>query len=164
VINTLLLALLLWCPAPRVHRDSDAILLARIAVSEAGWSRASEHTAIWSVLERRADSRGLSLASMARSYCRRALAGSVRKPWLSQLNHNGDAPSSWNVQVPWSAYRERWLAVLRHAQMFVRGERNDLCEGAMHWSDRSVAMRTRALANGLEQVECESETVNAFWR
>lgn len=146
-------------------REDEAVLLARVAVSEAGWSNTHEHRALWHVLAARADSRSTSLASMTRAYSRRAIEGSERKPWLGELDASGRTPASWNVPVGFVAYRSQWLEVVEQARRFVRGEvDHNPCPGAMHWGDRSERVARRAESLGLVEVRCTHRMGNRFFR
>lgn len=148
----------------KATREEESVLLARVAVSEAGWDNAHEHAALWHVLAARAESRGITIASMTRSYSRRAVEGSERKPWLGELDQSAHAPASWNANVPFSVYRSRWLRVIERAQLFLRASVNNPCPGAMHWGDRSERLTRRAESLGLVEVRCSVRTANRFWR
>jgi hypothetical protein len=183
----LFFALVLAAPAAgqRRVRLSPALALARICVSEAGWEcwDTGDGVAIHEVLLRGAERHAMTYSTFARTYSPRAVGdrpGRLR-PWIGSLNEAGDAPFSWpritthrrrdgmvavEPHPPWSAYRERWLAVLAQAREVIGWTLDDvdewgLCEGEVH--DWGGAMdRARAERIGLIPIDC-GETRNDFY-
>lgn len=158
---------------------SDALVLARVCVHEAGWEDAGDCEAIHAVLAGGAARHGLNFRAYAFAYSGRALRGLTSRPWAAQLDESGGAPSAWprvstvrrgGVAVvvehaPWSAYRDRWLAALERAQSIVAGERTHGCEREPHdWGGAVDMERARRL--GLIEVDCsrgDVATRNRFY-
>jgi hypothetical protein len=181
-----LLALLLaWTSTARSDAATDALLLARICVSEAGWEcwETGDGYAIHEVLLRGAERHEMRYETFARSYSPRAtgMAPSRLRPWVSGLRADGGEPGSWPrivtrpgrdgmVRVephpPWASYRTRWLAVLSRAREVVSWRLDDVdewsvCEGDVHDWGGSMD-RDRATRLGLLDVDC-GETSNDFY-
>lgn len=181
-----LLALLLaWASSARADLATDALLLARICVSEAGWDcfESGDGYAIHEVLLRGAERHAMRYETFARSYSPRAtgMAPSRLRPWVAGLRADGGEPYSWPrvttrpipgglVRVephpPWVSYRARWLAVLERAREVVSWRLDDvdewgLCDGPVHdWG--GTMDRARATRLGLLDVDCGG-TSNDFY-
>jgi hypothetical protein len=169
------------------RRESAALLLARICVSEAGWYcwDTGDGLAIHEVLLRGAEREGMRYESFARTYARRATGTvpttSPRTAWVAGLWDDGRPPTAWPVSTfvrqrdgsarvvphpPWAAYRARWLGILARAREVVglslatSGEWS-VCGAPVH--DWGGAMdRERATRIGLIEVEC-GQTANDFY-
>lgn len=157
-------------PAPAAaqrHRDGDALLLARICVSEASWAcmETGDGAAIYHVLRYRAARRGQPWRVAARAYSPRA-TGTIaprtpRGAWVAQLREDGRQPDAWPSRVSWSAYRERWLSVLAEARRVVaEGVASPCAEQPEHWGGRVDRERARRL--GMRRIEC-GPTRNDFY-
>lgn len=187
VSSVLLLAVCLFGRAagqagPRI---SPHLALARICVSEAGWTcfETGDGVAIHEVLLRGALRHGMRYGTFAATYSPRAtgVEASRLRPWIGSLREDGDTPYSWpriisrtrrdgTVAVephpPWSHYRDRWLAVLERAREVVRLSLGDVdewgvCAQPVH--DWGGAMdRDRARRIGLIEIEC-GDTSNDFY-
>ena len=185
---TTLLSFAMWIPVASAQRaPSPALLLARVCVSEAGWNcwDNGDGLGIHEVFLRGAERHGMSYAGFARSYS--SAAGrerthlSERMRWVRELAADGSAPPSWPAHryirregrvevrpsIPWSHYREAWLAVLARAEQVVRDYTLTnivdwrVCEAPVH--DWGGAMdRERATRIGLVEVEC-GDTRNDFY-
>jgi hypothetical protein len=171
----------------REGRLSPALALARICVSEAGWNcfDSGDGLAIHEVILRGAARHDMSYSGFARSYSsaagreRRHLSERMR--WIRELSATGAAPPSWPTHrhirregrvevrpsIPWSHYRESWMAVVERAQEVVGRYALDnirvwgICASPVH--DWGGAMdRERANRIGLIEVEC-GETRNDFY-
>jgi hypothetical protein len=115
------------CEVDAQPRDTDAVLLARVCVSEAGWSCWESgdgyalHYAQLTVAERD----GISWRSAARALSPRATGTrpttDARIAWVAGLRADALAPLSWPAapHSPWAQYRARWLAVLERAREVV---------------------------------------------
>lgn len=156
-----LCALLAPCAPVRASssRESDALLLSRICVSEAGFaSHASgDCGAIHYTLLGTVDERGVSFRSAARAHSPRATGAretnDARLAWVAQLNELGLAPMAWPraPHAPWGAYRERWLDVLDRSRELVTWTLDDhdehsMCEAppttwAAPWHEPSPGLR-----------------------
>lgn len=167
--------------------NEDALLLARICVSEAGWDcfDTKDGYAIHEVLLRGAARHNISYAAYARSYSKAAGRGGdnvrPRTQWIREMNERGDQPPSWPTHryvnsggavrvhpgLPWSQYRGSWLAVLERAKEVVQRFALDnlgvwgVCASAVHDWGGSMD-RHRAERIGLVAVEC-GETSNDFY-
>jgi hypothetical protein len=169
-------------------RIDPALALARICVSEAGWTcfETGDGMGIHEVILRGAERHGLSYSSYARSYS--SAAGREREHmtdrarWVRELNERGTAPESWPRHTyartqdgttrlrpapSWGRYRERWLAVLARAREVVRAynlsniESWGVCQSAVHDWGGSMD-RERAERLRLIEVEC-GDTRNDFY-
>lgn len=172
VIASLVTAWFVWSVA-RVsfgqieRRASDAEVLARISVHEAGWEDTGDMEAIFGVLSVGGERAGISWRSFARSYARRLHAGSVSRLWASQLNERCAEPPSWPgpPHAPWSAYRERCEAVMVRAREVLSGARVHGCPVPPEdWGGRVDRARARRL--GLVRIECargDVDTRNDFY-
>jgi hypothetical protein len=167
---------------------SPTLALARLCVSEAGWEcfDRGDGYAIHEVLLRGAARQQVRYTSFARSYAQRLFGArphdSARLAWVSQLNTQGTAPSSWpryagsrtvdgvvvlTPHAPWSSFRARWQAVLARAEEVVAQQHLEtveewsICEAQVHdwggWMDRDRAARL-----GLIEVDC-GDTRNDFY-
>ena len=170
------------------ERLSPALALARICVSEAGWTcwDTGDGLGIHEVILRGAARHGMSYSGFARSYSsaagRERLHLSERMRWIREMNEHGDAPASWPTQrfvrsrdgsvrvlpaIPWSHYRDRWMAVLDRAREVVQRYELDnisvwgICHSAVHDWGGSMD-RERANRIGLIEVECGG-TRNDFY-
>lgn len=168
-----LCALLAPCAPTRAlsSRESDALLLARICVSEAGF-RAHEtgdcgaiaYTLLGTVAER-----GVSLRAAARAHSPRATGArptsDARLAWVAQLNESGLRPAAWPAapHAPWSAYRARWAEVLERSRELVTWsledhERDSMCDAPpVTW-----AARWHTPSPGLRAIDC-GDTANLFY-
>jgi hypothetical protein len=170
---------------------TPALALARLCVSEAGWTcfDTEDGFGIHEVLLRGSERQSIRYTSYARAYARRLFGARphdvARLRWVGELNANGDAPPSWPTTVtrrvrgevrvethaPWAAYRERWLAVLARAEEVVATMTManiadwGVCDMPVHdwggWMDRDRAERI-----GLVPVRCgttDDGTRNDFY-
>jgi hypothetical protein len=160
-------------------RMSPELALARLCVSEAGWTcwETGDGLGIHEVMLRGSARTGLRYETYARSYARRLFGARPhdlpRLRWVGQMEPSGAEPSAWprsmtrrvrgSVRVephaPWSAYRARWLAVLARAREVMSELTLDdvdewgVCDRPVHdwggWMDRARAERI-----GLVPVDC----------
>jgi len=193
---TLAVAALSWRGCEVTAQDNPARLtpslaLARLCVSEAGWTcfETGDGLAIHEVMLRGSDRQGLRYETFARAYARRLFGARPhdlpRLRWVGQMNASGDAPPAWPTMLtrrvggtvrvephaPWSAYRARWLAVLARAREVVAEMTLDdvdewgVCDRPVQdwggWMDRARAERI-----GLVPVDCgvtDEGTRNDFY-
>lgn len=114
-------------PARAVGREPDALLLARVCVSEAGWScwETGDGYAIHYAQVVVGAREGISWRSAARALSPRATGArptvDARIAWVAGLRADGLAPLRWPAapHSPWPQYRARWLAVLERAREVV---------------------------------------------
>lgn len=168
--------------------QDPALMLARVCVSEAGWTcwESGDGLAIHEVLLRGAARERLRYTSYARAYSPRA-TGAVpdtsRRAWLSGLWQDGAQPPGWPAQtfrtlpggnvrmVPgprWSNYAPRWLAILARAREVVT---SDTLANARVWHPCATAVhdwggamdRARAERLRLVHVACGG-TANDFYQ
>ena len=168
-----LCALLAPCAPVRASssRESDALLLARICVSEAGFAafESGDAHAIHYTLLGTVEEREVSFRAAARAHSPRATGAretnDTRLSWVAQLSETGLRPAAWPAppHAPWAAYRERWLDVLARSRELVTWTLEDheepsMCEAppvtwAAPWHPPSP---------GLVPVAC-GETRNRFY-
>lgn len=139
-------------------RSRDAVLLARVCIKEAGWEITDDCTAIHAVIEKRSKLRNVSYATMIQLYSKKA----PHRAYLEQLDRTAKKPLLWPDNIKWFVlYRDKWLAVLAHADAAVSGGIAAPCDPD-HWGD-SYGDRTRALSNGWTQIACGNSR-NEFWQ
>ena len=173
------------CPVVGQQREllSPGVALARLCVSEAGWTcfDTGDGLAIHEVLLRGSARQSIRYTSFARAYAGRLFGARPhdvpRLRWIGQMNETGDAPRDWpatytrrrrgvttiEAHAPWATFRARWLAILARAQEIVTTNTLDdidewgSCERAVHdwggWMDRDRAERM-----GLVEVNCDTFT------
>lgn len=159
-------------PAPaRSSVERDALLLARIVVSESGWRgyETGDAHAIAYTIAGTAHERGMSFAASARVHSPRATGrratSDARLAWVSGLREDGMQPAAWPPvpHAPWAAYRARWLDVLERSREAVTWsledhERDSLCSmPPVTW-----AARWHEPSPGLREIDC-GDTHNAFY-
>lgn len=158
---------------------SDALVLARLCQSEAGWTcfESGDGVAIHEVLLRGAARRRSGYADFAMLYARRLFGtrphSIQRLRWSGELNEEATAPSSWPPPPhrEWARYRTRWLGVLRRARevtaTFTLDDADEwaVCDGPVHdWG--GLSSRARAARIGLVPVQCgvsDTQTRNDFY-
>lgn len=168
-------SLLLGAAPALAQREPDHVLLARVCAHEAGFDANVDCEAIHAVLQRVAARSGHSYRAAAFAYSGVALRGASRRSYVAQLDERGREPASWPRMVtvcrrgtcrvvqhaPWSAYRERWLALVARAERIVAGAVAHSCdEEPDDWG--GVADRERAARLGLRRISC-GETRNDFY-
>lgn len=161
----------------RSRRATDAEMLVRTTVHEAGWADTGDMEAIYAVLTAGAEREGISFRAFARRYSSHLHAGDVTRRWASELVESCAAPPSWPeivtvrrrgyVEVlehaPWRAYQERCRAVFARAHRVIAGELTHRCERAPHdWGSPRLD-RARALRLGLIRVDCGPSTHNDYY-
>lgn len=187
-------AALLLLTVPRAGAQNQltpAVALARLCVSEAGWTcfETGDGLGIHEVMLRGSARQGIRYETFARAYARRLFGARPhdvpRLRWVGELNEAGTAPASWPTTLtrrsggvvrvephaPWASYRARWLAVLERAREVVADLTLDdvdewgVCDTPVHdwggWMDRDRAARM-----GLVEVQCgltEAGTRNDFY-
>jgi hypothetical protein len=151
---------------PDADWDEDVkVWLARAMVSEAGWEETDDHVAVAYVLHRRwqlarKQFPGFSMISIIRKYCSgfRNTAVTPRQHWVKNLTIDARRPVGWPDDISWKHYRERWLAVLRLAESWRKGEHADPCNGkSMYWGGPMDRPSKRMI-----QMDC-GETKNRFY-
>ena len=174
---------------PASAQNENALLLARICVSEAGWDcfDTKDGMAIHEVLLRGAARHRISYAAFARAYSKAAGRGgdNVRERirWIREMNERGEQPASWPAQryvrngdavrvlpgLPWAQYRGAWLSVLERAREVVQRYALDnlrswgVCESPVHdWG--GLMDHNRAVRIGLIQVSCNGTSNNFYAR
>ncbi len=158
-------------PASAAEGVPDALLLARVCVSEAGWScwETGDGFVIHESFLAGAERLEVSYADYARIYSPRATgarpATTPRLTWVQALDEALLRPVGWPAHLPWSpedrprsrrrTYRARWLEVLDQAR-----ERLALALADREaWSVCSVpvtdwAARGHAPSAGLTAIDC----------
>ena len=152
--------------------ESDALLLARICVSEAGWRthESGDCGAIAYAITATSTERAISFRAAARAHSPRATGAretsDTRLSWVAGLRRDGGEPAAWPAppHAPWAAYRERWLEVLDRARELVTWsledhEADSMCEVApVTW-----AARWHTPSPGLRAIDCGGLVVNQFY-
>lgn len=154
-------------PRPLTPREErQALALARICVSEAGFTlRTRDCELIYHVLRTRSRSGELEMGTM-RAYCTKSFnkARTDNHRWVAHLNRAGREPQGWSetTTVPWSRRRSAWLRVLEHTRDLIRNRPENPCGDRLdHWGSKGFRKR-RHLRNGWRIVDC-GETLNEFW-
>jgi hypothetical protein len=136
-------------PRAQASFDSDALILSRAIVSEAGFTPGRETHALLHVLQWRKENvpalRHMSLARIATLYCSE-LNGRARTARAARTRRltSADIPDAIESDV------RSWL----------HGERPaNICEGATDWASPAYVR-----AQGLRAIECDVPTQNAFVR
>lgn len=141
--------------------DAAALALARLCVSEAGWScwRTHDGYALHEVVARTARRLGVSYEEAARRRAPRLLGSrahrSPRLRWVGELSPDAAAPPSWPgpPHLPWSHYRARWVAVLERARLVAtftlddRDEWSPCDDEPDDWRARDEVIVSRPLAD-----------------
>ncbi len=149
----------------------EAIALARVCVSEAGWTYSGDCAAIHAVLSFHAARREMSFLQFARRYSERVFDRQRQdsRRWIAWLSPTFERPRGWPARVlAWERGAELWRERLDHAEGIIRGEVAPACDrtphhwGARYGIDRSRA--ERAIEEGRWQVVDCGETRNAFYR
>lgn len=159
------------CEVDAQSRETDALLLARVVVSEAGWDGwvtgdgAAIHYAQLTVAQRD----GTSWRSAARALSPRATGSrpteDARLAWVAGLREDALAPLRWPAapHAPWVQYRARWLAVLERAREVVtwdlglHDEWSPCEERPITW-----AARWHTPSPGLRAIDC-GDTANLYY-
>lgn len=144
------------------QRDDDAVILARICVSEAGWDSGDDCTAIHQVIAGIAEREGMSWRAAARAASPRLAECTVSRRWLCGLDARGEQPAHWPSLVSWSRYRDDWLSTVARARRILDGEIVSRCtEAPRVWG--SVEDHIRAAREGriLRSIDC-GRTRNRF--
>jgi hypothetical protein len=168
-----LCALLAPCaPARAVEREPDALLLARVCVSEAGFAcwESGDGYAIHEAQLVGAERDGVSWRAYARAYSPRATGSrpttDPRLAWVSALRLDERAPQGWPAppHAPWSAYRSRWAYVLDRAREVVTWTLDDHDEWSMcSESPTDWAAPWHPPSPGLRRIDCGDAVVNAYY-
>lgn len=158
-------------------RASEALLLARVCVSEAGWSCWARHdgyaiheATLTRMVRRRIENVPRSLRWALTTYSPRATGveqtRDERLRWVSQLNERGDTPRDWPPppHVAWASYRGQWLSVLDRAREVVTWTLDDRDEWSVcDESPSDWAAPEHPPSAGLRLVNC-GRTRNRFYR
>lgn len=148
--------------AQESSRPSDALILARVCVHEAGFDSTEDCSAIADVLRRLADRLDTTFWRAALAYSGRVLRGDTRRAWASVLDETGTRPRGWGA-LDWDGdYRGRWLELLAYCERVMRGEEASDCDEPPDDWGGSVD-RARAERLGLIEIHC-GETRNDFYR
>ncbi len=165
------LGLAAMCAAMRhapLYADSGGRVhdFSRICAGEQGFqTETGDCAAIVFLLQRRARQRNVPLRFMVRAYSGRHLGTRPSpRPWIAELRLNGRRPLSWPLGVSWRQHRRPWLDLVQHVRDTLEGAVLDPCPGADHWGMRHGVDLERARRAGWNEVECDVETRNAFWR
>lgn len=147
------------------HRPTDAELLARITVHEAGFDSPADAVLIHEVLTSIVERTGVSYARAAELASPRLARCEVRRRWVCGLTSSARRPAHWPL-ASWPAHRPRWLAVLEHARLVVAGEAASPCrERPRVWGSREDVLRGRARGRTWIDAGCVgTRNVGGAWR
>lgn len=147
--------------------DPTVLVLARICVSEAGWSAPQDCAAIFQVLRnvRRNDETLMGAMRRASRVVSEMKDPTTRRHrWLVNLHLDGTEPDHFPEVANWERhYRHRWFDVIAHARALIEGEAHaHPCPGAViAWGgDMDDYL---ALQRNLIRVDC-GDTANTFWK
>lgn len=160
-----LFALIGILSAQRHHAPTDAELLARITVHEAGFDSPADSMLVHEVLLGIVERSGVSYARAAELASPRLARCAVRRRWVCGLDARARRPDHWPM-ASWAAHRPRWLAALAHAQRVIAGEVPSPCrERPRVWGSRSDVARGRARGGTWIDAGCEgTRNVGGAWR
>jgi len=144
---------------------SDAVLLARLCVSEAGLRAyaGDDCAAIHAVLAFRAAlpaHRSVSYAEVLHRYSRRATVDREgrSRPWIAELEPSGAEPATWTPLASWPRCRRWWRLTLAHSRDVLAGRVTARCE-PHSWARAGV----RPADPSASVTDC-GVTRNVFWR
>lgn len=160
----LLVILLLLFPSGTKAQSREAVVLAILCVSEAGWEPGADCDAIYEVITWRAKQRkDMTFTRMAMAYGRSAFDHhrTDSRAWVVWLNRNLREPKYWPAHLPWSTYQRYWINTLIRAEELLAGTRKSWCQ-AEHWGAPG-GNAVQAHRRGWTRVSC-GETKNVFWR
>lgn len=146
-------------------RTTDAELLARITVHEAGFDSPADTMLVHEVLSGIVERSGVSYARAAELASPRLARCAVRRRWVCGLDARARRPEHWPM-ASWAAHRPRWLAALEHAQRVIDGEVPSPCrERPRVWGSRADVARGRARGGTWIDAGCEgTRNVGGAWR
>lgn len=149
------------------------LLLAMTCVAEIDLQDSpAECVAMWSVNERTARRRDISLAVQTRAYNAywrnpRARAG---RPWIAELDTSGNAPEHWPSKRSWKRSQPLWDAYVDAAEQFVAGafagSSGLVCPAADHYGGipgDGLHADDAAPCAGARRVHCLPGERQAYW-
>jgi hypothetical protein len=167
LLATALAAYLATLAAIAYGQEPDAaLLLARTCVSERSWrTDTSDCAAIYEVALARSTSRGTTLARALRDLSPRLHGtGPIPRPWLRDLQPDGDRHRHWPRGASWARRRPEWLATYQEALDLVAGSTGRLCASPpVSWGSSADLARGRARGRVWDGVDC-GRTLNHFGR
>ena len=159
----------------------DALVLARICVSEAGfpvwdstadagvgaWRFSDDCRGIYEALRWASAHHNMRFSAFAQRYAHNVFDEESSRPraYVGDLEPNGRTPRRWppSPHVDWSRFRQSWLALYRHAQYLVAGAIPSACEETpTDWAGGSTSARLGAAARGMHEVSC-GQSSNRFY-
>lgn len=155
-LGVLLILLGLWAlvAIARGQSEDDGLILARLTVHEAGFDSPADASLIHAVLSGIVERDHVSYRRAAALAAPRWSAGRTSRPWTLELHEDGRTPRGWRG-ARWSAYRERWGALLEHARRVVRGEIPSTCSSSPRvWGSRADVARGRARGSVWRDAGC----------
>jgi hypothetical protein len=141
--------------SPSDWSEATQTLLAAAVVGESGWQRVTDHDALPWLLYSRWRTVGGSFDAMILQYCK-ALTG--KRPWLLQLNPQGDRPAMWPAKASWAKHRRKWLAIRDRIGAWARGEVPNPCPNAIHFGGHMDPAQ-----GAMVPARCAG-SVNRFWK
>lgn len=148
-------------------RADDAVLLARVCLSEADASRSNDCAAIAEVTRRRASMTGRTVGQQLRAYSGEATGTRPtvrpRLVWISRLDRGATRPQGYPERLRWEPYRAVWLRLLAEAEALLAHPRSVCREPPDHWGMRTGHEYWSRVRIGWRPIDC-GPTRNAFWR
>ncbi len=156
-------------PPPR-HDDETAVWLARLYISESGWSSPDDRAAIFhSISERQRTLREPTLLGAMRRYSRPLFESERdRRRWVQALRVDGGAPGAWPSSLAWGDFADPWKRILDEARGHLASSPENPCDGwPEHWGGMGIAAdrdrARRAVESGAwRPLEC-GEARNRFF-
>jgi hypothetical protein len=143
-----------------------AVMLARVCVSEAGWTSHEECTVITHALVYQAQMRDRPVRSQICAYAPNSCNPRREDPrrWIAHLHpERRSPPPGWPSGVSWAERRAMFAALVVTAARAYRGEIPSACPGALHWGSRYCRpCRDRMAQYGYMRAGCGLR--NAWWR
>lgn len=118
----------------RYWDDNTKVWLARSCVGESGFFAASECMAIAWIYAKRAHMSGWPLLKMIRRYSAATKPHEVhRRPWIFELNLDGEKPKHWPKTISWKHHKKAWFKLLAQLDDWKRGRVPDPLPRADHY-------------------------------
>lgn len=143
-----------------------ALLIARVCVSEAGWTNHDECAVISHAFVYQSQMRGIPIRHQICAYSPNSCDPNrtdVRR-WISHLHpERSRPPPGWPRGSNWEMRRAQFAALVVTAARAYRGEIVSPCPGAIHWGAPNCRpCRIRMQEHGYVRAGCGLN--NFFWR
>lgn len=148
---------------------SLVLLLAITCVAEIDLQESTDECVVmWSINERAAQRRRVSLADQTRGYNSWWKVEHKSRRWIEQLSLDETArPERWPKSLSWSKYQPRWHAYLdRAVEWLADPARGNVCRAAQHYGgtpDDGVHADDAAPCQQAKRVRCLARESQAYW-